>query len=67
MGKMKRILIYDPETEGYGLYNLIASSDNSLMAEAIDDYVYEDVEEAARELKQLERLLEGEAGDRGGV
>ena len=67
----KYILIYDVEQEGYMIGKYV-TMDVPVFGEvttfiAIEDYVYEDVEEAAKELVQLERLVEGEHLDRGGV
>jgi len=63
----KYILIYQPEFDGYSIFRFYRNRD-AMYAVEIDEhgFVYEDVQEAAKELVQLENLV-GEQVDRGGV
>ena len=61
----KYILFYCPDMNAYQIMKL--EQEEELAYVAIDEMFYEDAEDAAKELNQLERILEGLVSDQGGV
>jgi len=61
----KYILAWDPDEDGYIIVKHISNTAMGAYYEYIDDTVYKDVVEAAKELKQLENILGEIEADRG--